>query len=225
MEEKEIVTAEPETEVVQETQPQVEIPQNNVDRNFEALREVTRLQKQRIEELEARHQMPPQEEEKDEFADLDPEDYMTVGKAKELARKLAAKEAAQTAKKIVQEYIQEDKIVKDEARMREKFEDYDYVMENFAAQMIKNDPALAYKVQHSKNPAETAYKLAKISDEYEASMSKAEKSPKAEKIMRNSARPTSANAVSAPLKAQADDFSKLSQSEIWAMSQKYARQA
>lgn len=90
--------------------------------------------------------------------------------------------------------------------------------------MIKNDPALAYKIQNSKNPAETAYKLAKISDEYEqANQEVAKTSPKAEKILKNSSRPSSGPAAGTSLKSQADDFSKMSKQEIWAMSEKYAR--
>lgn len=213
-------------EVVQEVKAP-EAPKKDADRNWDEAREVLRLQKQRIEELEARltQQAPVQQEEQDEFEKLDPEDYVTVGKAKELAKKLASKEAASTAKQVVQEYIQQQNIVQDEQRMRSKYEDFDYVIEHFAIPMIKNDPALAHKVQMSKNPAETAYRLAKISDEYEETKVKQQTSPKAEKILKNASRPTSSNAVSTGLKTQADDFSKMSPQDIWSMSQKFARGA
>ena len=97
-------------------------------------------------------------------------------------------------------------------------------MEHFALPMIKNDPALAYKIQQSKNPAETAYKLGKLSDGYEETMTKAATSPKAEKILKNSQRPTSSNAAGS-LKTQADKYSNMSPADIWAESQKYARRA
>lgn len=200
------------------------------ERNWRAASETLRLQKQKIDELEARLKerdaIPRQEaqkEEPDEFANLDPDDYVTVGKAKELARKLAAKEAEQTAKKVVMEYAQQQQLVQDESRMRSKYEDFDFVIENYAVPMIKNDPALAYKIQTSKNPAETAYKLAKLSDEYEEMQTKQQVSPKAEKVIRNSSRPVSGQAASNSLKTQADEFAKLSPQEIWSMSQKFAR--
>ena len=219
-------------EVVQEAASPKEQPKEaEQERNWRAASETLRLQKQRIEELENRlkeqqtfvRQEAPAKEEPDEFDKLDPDDYLTVSKAKELAKKLAAKEAEQTAKKVVMEYAQQQQIVQDESRMRAKYEDFDFVIENFAVPMIKNDPALAYKIQNSKNPAETAYKLAKISEEYEEMQSKQQVSPKAEKVMKNSSRPVSGQAASNSLKTQADDFSKLSPQEIWSMSQKYSR--
>ncbi len=228
------MTEETEIEEVAQVEEQVEVQeqvqepkQNQVDHNWNQANEVLRLQKQRIEELESRLHQSPQakQEEKDEFDDLDPDDTITIAQAKQLAKKLAGKEAQVAAKQVVQEYIQQQAIVLDEQRMRSKYEDYDYVIENFATQMINNDPALAYKIQMSKNPAETAYKLAKISDEYEAASMKQKPSPKAEKILKNSQRPVSSNSVGSPLKNQADDFSKMSQQDVWALSQKYARQA
>lgn len=77
----------------------------------------------------------------------------------------------------------------------------------------------------SKNPAETAYKLAKLSDTYEETVSKKETSPKAEKVLKNASRPTSSQAVSSSLQSQANDFTKMSPSQVWEISQKYARGA
>lgn len=217
---------------VQESVPEQkeQMKETDQERNWRAASETLRLQKQKIDELEARLKerdvIPRQEaqkEEPDEFANLDPDDYVTVGKAKELARKLAAKEAEQTAKKVIMEYSQQQQLVQDESRMRSKYEDFDFVIENYAVPMIKNDPALAYKIQTSKNPAETAYKLAKLSDEYEEMQTKQQVSPKAEKVIRNSSRPVSGQAASNSLKIQADEFAKLSPQEIWSMSQKFAR--
>lgn len=205
-------------------QPKAESP---VDRNWEATRELLRLQKQRIEELEsfAQAKKAPPPEEPDEFDKLDPEDYLTVAKARELARRTAIKEAREAAKKAVEEYAQQQTITNDEARARSKYEDYDYVIENYAVPLIKNDPALAYRVQNSKNPAETAYKLGKLSDSYEETVTKGKPDPKAEKILKNTSRPVSSTAVGSSLKSQADQFSKMSKQEIWDQAQKFARQA
>lgn len=210
--------------------------QNNPADNWKAANEVLRLQKQRIEELESRIQQQTHAEmqkqvveEEDEFASLDQEDYLTVGKARHLAGKLAEKQAKKAAEEIIQKYMHEQNVSNDEQRARGKYEDYDYVVDNFAVPLIKNDPALAHKVMTSKNPAETAYKLGKLSDTYEDQMGKQQVSPRAEKILRNSSRPVSGAAVGSPLKTQADQFSKLDPREsgdrqkIWEMSQKYAK--
>jgi hypothetical protein len=229
-EEKEVAetpeVAETTQEVVEQEQKSPEVRKE--PDHWKQANEVLRLQKQRIEELELRLQQAPQgktPEEYDEFDKLDPDDMMTVGQAKKYAKSLASKEAATTAKQIVQEYIQQEKIVRDEERMRSKYDDYDYVMEHFALPMIKNDPALAYKVQNSKNPAEVAYKLAKISDEFEEANVKQKPSPKAEKILKNASKPGGSSSVSSSLKTQADDFSKMNPQQVWEMSQKYARGA
>jgi len=207
-----------------ESQQQPEAPKG-AERNWDEAREVLRLQKQRIEDLESRlaQNVPSRQEEPDELDDLDPDDYLTVSKARDLARKMASKEAEKTAKAVVQRYAQEHTVREDERRMRAKHEDFDYVIGNYAIPMIKNDPALAYKIQRSKNPAEAAYKLAKISDEYEEN-AMPKTSPKAEKVLRNASRPTSSNAVGS-LKSQVDDLSKMSPQDVWAMSQSYARKA
>lgn len=214
---------------------------DELDHNWKAANEVMRAQKQQLEmtkmELEQlkmqmqQHQQKIQQQEQDEpdeFEKLDKRELITI----EQAEKLAEKKAKIATKKMLEEYSRtqeeqsrQSRIAQDEERVRSKFDDYDYVLENFALPMIKNDPALAHKIQNSKNPAETAYKLGKLSDEYEATMSKQQTSPKAEKIIKNSNRPTSSNAVTSGLKGQVEDFSKLSPSEIWSMSQKYARGA
>jgi len=217
---------------VEEIQEQVESPieqkedPNQV--NWRQANEVMRYQKMRIEELERERQnaskQPPPVEEIDEFANEDPDNYITVAKARSMADKAAEKKAKIYAQQAVQEYAQQQSVAISEERARTKYDDYDYVMETFALPMIKNDPALAYKIQNSKNPAETAYKLGKISDDYEGTMNKAAVSPKAEKILKNSQRPTSSNAAGT-LKTQADKYSNMSQADIWSESQKYAKRA
>jgi hypothetical protein len=205
-----------------------EIQRQEQQSNWEKAREALKSQQLKIAELEERlvaSQRPVPQEEPDEFADLDPEDYMTVAKARQMAEKIAVKKATEAAKKEVQEYVKQQTIQNDETRCRSKFEDYDYVMENYAIPLIKNDPALAYKIQNSKNPAETAYKLGKLSDDYEEATVKQSVSPKAEKVLKNTQRPISGNAIGSPLKTQADSFSKMSPQQVWEMSQKFARQA
>ena len=218
-------------ENVVQTAPK-EQPKDDSSENWKQANEILRLQKQRIQELEAREadrlnqvQQRPSSDEPDELDSLDPEDYITAGKAKEMAKKLATKVAEDTARKAVQEYAQQQAVTLDESRMRAKYDDYDYVVENFAIPAIKNDPALAHKIQQSKNPAETAYKLGKLSDGYSESVEKQEVSPKAEKIMKNASRPVSSAAASTPLKTQAESFSKMSKADIWEQSQKYAKGA
>lgn len=224
-----------EEQVVQQEQPQVEVkeepkeaPKVDQDKNWKQANEVLRLQKQRIEDLEARlteQTPPPKKEEPDEFSSWDQEDILTVGKARALAEKLAEKKAAEIVRREMDKYTSQQNVAQDEQRARSKYEDYDYVIENYAIPMIKNDPALAHKIQNSKNPAETAYKLGKISDSYEEANMPQKTSPKAEKILKNSQRPVSSSAAVTPLKNQADNFSNMSKEDIWKESQKYARQA
>lgn len=196
--------------------------------HWQAANQALRFQKQKIEELERRlteKEKQVVEEEPDEFADLDPEDYVKVGKARQIAERIAEKKAMETARKVVQEYSQQQSLQSDEQRMRSRHEDYDYVVENFAIPLIKNDPALAYRIQSSKNPAETAYKLGKLSDEFQEESMKQQVSPKAERILKNASRPVSSNASVSPLKNQSEQFSKMSREDVWAQSQKYARGA
>ena len=205
-----------------------EVRQPALDVNWQRANEVLRQQQQEIADLKARlnyQPIPQPVEEKDEFASLDPEEYMTVGKARQMAEKMAEKKATQAAAKMIQEYDQKQRMELGETNARGKYQDYDYVIETYAIPLIKNDPALAYKVQNSKNPAETAYKLGKLSDSYEASQ-EVVTSPKAEKILKNASRPVSGNALGTPLKTQGDKFSSMKPGkDVWEMSQQYARGA
>jgi hypothetical protein len=208
-------------------QPKEAAPKE-ADKNWHYANQVMEMQKKRIQELEQLHQnnqVKAPVEERDEFDDLDPNDAVTVFQARKMAEKMAEKKAMEAAKRMMQEYSQTQAVATDEARMRAKHEDYDYVLENYALPLIKNDPALAHKIQNSKNPAETAYRLGKMSDDYEEGIMKKETSPKAEKILKNTSRPLSANAASSSLKGQADKFSNMSKADVWAESQKYARGA
>ena len=225
-----------ETEIVepaeQQEQPQIESnesvqEQPKVDpqaENWRKANEILSQQKKEIEDLKIKLQevaKAPKVEEVDEFANMDPEDYLTVSNARKMAERLAQ----QTVREEIQKYAQQQAIANDEQRARSKYQDYDYVVENYAIPLIKSDPALAYKIQNSPNPAETAYKLGKLSDNYEETNMKQPASQKAEKIIKNNSRPVSSAAAGSPLKTQAEQFSKMSPQEIWAMSEKYARGA
>ena len=192
--------------------------------NWAQANEVLRLQKQRIAELEERLNHSQQvtrqtAEEVDEFANLDPDEYLSVKDARKLAERIAEKKAKEAAKEIVEQYSRSRSLEDDESRMRSQHDDYDFVVENFAVPLIKNDPALAYRIQTSKNPAQTAYMLGKMDPGYIESSQK-QVSPKAERVLKNTSRPLSGNAASGPLKTQADNFSNMSQQDIWSMSQK-----
>lgn len=218
----------------EEQQPTQEEQQEKapVENHWEQARNVMKAQKAELDALKAHIQemqqkltAPPKQEEPDEFAGIAPDDVLTFEQAKKLAEKLATKRAEETAKKIVQEYQQQASHSSQEQKMREVYEDYDYVVEKYAIPMIQNNPALAQALKASPNPFKLAYQMAKSSDDYEASMTKQQTSPKAEKILKNSNRPTSVQSVSPSLKQQAQDFSKMSQQDIWQQAQKYARQA
>lgn len=196
--------------------------------NWAEARQVMEAQKAELEtlkrqmaEMSAPKQQAPAEE-PDEFADLDPSEYVTVDKA----QRLAEKKAKQAAQQIVSQYINQDKaqrhLNESEAKAREKYDDYDYVINTYVLPAIKNDPALAHKIQNSKDPAAVAYKLGKL-DMSEQETAPA--NPKAEKILKNASRPVSGNAVSQPLKKQADEFAKMSQADIWKLSESYAKKA
>jgi hypothetical protein len=223
-ENQEVQIEEPEAQVQESEAPQV----SSADHNWRQAQEVMSLQKREIEALKEHVQklsLPPQKaEEPDEFELADPDDYVTMGKAREMATKMAAREAKKEAKKIVEEYMQQQTIASDEQRMRSKFEDYDYVLENYALPLIKSDPALAYKVQTSKNPAETAYKLGRLSDSFEESTMK-QTNPKAEKILKNSSRPVSSHSTTPSLREQADSYSKMTPQQVWSQAQEYAKRA
>jgi hypothetical protein len=207
----------------EEVAQEQEAPKNDVQINWERANDLLKHNQQRIEELERQLQQKNQPaEEADEFESLDPEDLTTNDKAKKLNRRI--KDLEKTLKEQIQRNEQE-RIAHLESLARSKYDDYDYVVNNYAIPLIKNDPALAYKIQNSKNPVETAYKLGKLSDEFEETTVKQPINPKAEKILKNTSRPQSVHAVPESLKTQADKYSNMSPREIWEESQKYAKRA
>jgi hypothetical protein len=208
-------------EVVQEQQA----PKPDASHNWELARQALAQQKAEIEQLKAMLGQKAPQPEPDPFDGLDPEDYLTVEEARKRFEPTISKKAREAAAEMMQQYSLQQQIQVEEQRLRSKHEDYDFVVENFAIPMIRNNPALATQIQQSKNPAETAYMLGRLSDAYGESMNKQQTSGKAEKILKNSQRPVSAAAVGAPLKSQAENFSKRSKAEIWEESQRYAKGA
>lgn len=208
------------------------IERNDEEHNWQRVHAVLEAQKAELDslrtELQKKTVAPEPEEEPDELANLDPNEYFTVAQLREMRTKMeqrAERKAIAAAQAAASEVARQQSISIAEQQAKAVHEDYDYVVEHFAIPLIKNDPALAHKVMNSKNPAETAYKLGKLSDQYEEQMAKQTTSPKAEKILKNTQRPTSSNAVSSSLRTTADKYSNMSPREIWEQSQKWAKQA
>jgi hypothetical protein len=203
-----------------------EVKESESEKNWKMAHEAMSQQKREIELLKQQlhQQQRPPEVEKDEFEDLDPQEYLTVAKARDMATKLAKKQAQEAARSAIQEYSQQQTLANDEEKARAKYEDYDYVIEKYAKPMINNDPAIAHKIMQSRNPAQTAYKLAKLEANEEVEKAPAKPLVAPEKVLKNAKRPVSANAVGNSLQAQADQYSKMSKDDIWTQSQKYAKQ-
>lgn len=209
-----------------------QIQETPVDKNWRQAQQVMAEQKNEIDELksmifqlaQSTQAQNVQQEEPDEFDDERDDDYVTVAKAKriiERTRKTAEKEAVDAAQKVVNQHLHNQNLSITEDRARQKYDDYDYVIENYTVPLIKNDPALAHRVNSSKNPAETAYRLGRVSDDYVDRHETKSTSPRAEKILKNSQRPGSSHTAQS-LKTQANTVSSMSHAEIWKMSQQFA---
>lgn len=216
--------------------PEVEVketPKPTVDDNWAQARAVLKAQKEELEML--KYQMQQQQQQHKKAAEVEVEDEIDKLPNDELltkaqAQKLADKRAEKLIKQRFTEYEhklkenEQARILEDsESRARSKFDDYDYVVENFALPLIKADPAFAYQVKASKDPALAAYKLGKLSDAYEDHTTKQTVSPKAEKVLKNIERPVSGNAINTSLKGQASMASNMSAQQIWETSQRYAK--
>lgn len=227
-ENQEIVVEEP-VEVSQEESQVEETREAPIDKNWRQAQQVMSDQKREIDELKAMmYQMakgsqPEEEEEDDDFENEDDDEYVTVATAKKIAekaRKTAEKHAYEAARKAVNQHLHNQNIAITQDRAREKYPDYDEVIRNYTVPLINNDPALAHKINTSKNPAETAYRLGKISDDYvEHEMQRT--SPRAEKVIKNSQRPGSSHSAQS-LKTQVSEVTNLTAAETWARAQEYA---
>lgn len=204
--------------------------ESSSDKNWKQARSVMADQKREIEELKAlmnqmsQAQQAPEEEEVDDFDDADEDDYVTVAKAKQIAEKAkitAEKHAYKAAEKVLKQHMHNQNISTSQDRARAKYDDYDDIIQNYTIPLIKNDPALAHKINTSKDPALAAYRAGKISDEYLES-SAPKMSAKAEKVVRNSQQPASSHAGQG-LKAQVAALSEnMTQDQVWALAQQYA---
>ena len=213
----------------QEETPIINAAPKDAD-NWQEARKVLSLQKSRIEQLEAQLQelaRPKTQEvpEVDEFDKLDPTELISIDQAKKLIEKKAEKQAKKAAQEALGAYDLHQRLLRDEERMRSDNSDYDYVVENYVGPLLKKDPALAHFVKTSENPAETAYRLGKLTPAYKKNEEQV-MSPKAERIIKNSQKPVPPHAVSGgnpPLKDQAQVFEKMNKQDIWKLSQQYAR--
>jgi hypothetical protein len=209
-----------ETPAVEETQPKAE--RKTIDHNWSQARAALASQKAEIDALRAKL---TEKEDQDEFKDLAPDEYVTVAQAQKIAERKAERKAEQIAHTIVEKRFKEQETQLQETQVRNQYEDYDYVIENFALPMVQQNKALADALRASPNPFVMAYNLAKSSEEYQKEMVKQKPNAKAEKILKNVNRPLSSSAAGASLKTQADMFANLTPSQTWEMSQKYAKKA
>lgn len=202
--------------------------QNSAEYNWRELRSVAQTQKMEIESqkseietLKTRLEEINKPKEVDEWEGYDPDDYAKVEHVKK-----STSEMKQLKKQLasMQQKLQITEAERKENEARSKFDDYDYVIDNFGIPMIKKNPALGQALKALPNWAEMAYEMAKATPEYKAAQSNVT-APKAEKVIKNTERPTSINAAPASVKKQVDVFSSLSPSEVWKKSQEFARRA
>lgn len=202
---------------------------NDVEKNWIQARKVMKSQQSEIEALREQVNKINTVPEKDEFSDIDKDDYVTFAQAQRLAEKKATKEAERIASKIIDEKMRVINGKDQEEKTRAKYSDYDYVIDNFAIPMIENNPALANSLKAMPNFAEVAYKLAKSSSEYEMELKnrqQKEASKAAEKVKDNTQKPVSINAASSSsLYSSVSQFANMSTEEVWKLSKQYARGA
>lgn len=212
----------------QDTQPeklQQEPPKEDV--NWKKARDIMKAQAMQLTELkkELEGMKSPV---RDEFEGIDKDDYITFEQAQRLAEKNAGKTAHDIASKIVEEKMHLVEGERLEEKARDKYSDYDYVIDNFAIPMIEKNPALAQAIKLSKNCAETAYRFAKASPEYEAVIAKRNKSgsqQEVDKVMKNQERPMPSSTAGASLQSQVEQFASMSPEDVWKKAKEYSRKA
>lgn len=170
--------------------------------NFREARRVMEEQQRRIQDLEnvVRSKQQPEPQIKDELENVASDDYLTRKQAEVLALRQ------------VQEALLQQEKNQLEDRTRFKFKDYDDVVtEENVKELTKDDADLTQTILSSPNPFAAAYKLIKQTSFYEQ---KSRKRPEeAEKIVKNAAKPVSANAVQARPLASANAFASTSKEE------------
>jgi len=208
-----------------------EKPKSDHDLNWKKAREIMKAQSLKISELEAHVNRLNMPKEKDEFENVDKDDYITFEQAQrvaENANKKVEKRAQEIASQIVEERLQVVEGERLEEKTRAKYQDYDYVIDNFAIPMIEKNPALANAIKSSPNWAEVAYRFAKSSPEYEAELAKRQNSQNqqdVDKVLKNQERPIPSSAAGSSLKSQVEQFATLSPEEIWKRAKEYAKKA
>lgn len=211
-------------EVVEVTQEeQIQQPSES-EVHWREVRQALKSLKQQNLELQEQLNRRQTEPEPDEFDGLDPTDYVSLEQAKRLVQKQAEKRAAEIASKVVEEKLRVVENRNIEQRMRERFNDYDYVIEQYAIPMIENNPAMKQALAASPNWAEMAYNLAKASPEYQTKATK-KADPSVERIKKNVERPVSSAAAPSNLKQSVDAFTSMSPEEVWRKSQEFASRA
>jgi DNA repair exonuclease SbcCD ATPase subunit len=223
-----------EEEVQQPEATPTEDKRRDVEHNWKQARTVIASQQQavaerdqKINQLEQRlNELQLQREEiEDKY---DPEEYATNKHVDKVADKKVTKKTKVLEEKIhnLEKKLHDADQKRLESEVAAQYDDYEYVVENFALPMVQKDPALAAALRASPNPYAMAYRMAKASDEYESSQAKQDKpNPKAQKILKNSERPVAAQAAGGSLKSQTEYFSNLSPQQIWQKSQEYASRA
>ena len=129
--------------------------------------EQLRLLRDHVALLQAGQQKPA-EPKKDEWADLQEDDVLTVKEAKRALSQIDSK--YQTSLK--------------ELQMAQKHPDYNEVITQYLPEVIKKNPSLRRAIEQTQD-YELAYHLAKSSDSYREKNKAAKKSADAEKILKN----------------------------------------
>lgn len=190
---QEAVAQAPESEEMQ-TERQASEPdrrkRNDAEYNWaEARRKMQELEKrnQELQEAVSKIQTQNQPPEKDEFANLADEDFLTVAQARKLAQKMARDVAEGVVK-------QREAATVDE-RLQLKYSDYAEIVSKENIELLKQtEPELALSLAHTPDPYQqgvAAYKLLKKIVKQEAPMTQEKK-----KAIENSQKPLSANAAS-----------------------------
>ena len=208
-------------EANEQNNPPPEEPENHWREVRQALKSLKQQNIELQEQLNKRQTSP----EPDEFEGLDPTDYVSLEQAKRLVEKRAEKRAAEIASKVVEDRLRSLENQSKEEKMRDRYDDYDYVIENFGIPMIENNPALKQALAASPNWAEMAYNLSKATPEYQNKVTQKKTDPAIERAKKNAERPVSSSAAPSNLKGAVDAFASLSPEEVWNKSQEYARRA
>jgi hypothetical protein len=203
---------EPETqEAASEAAAPPEAPKNSKEDNLRQQGRVIEDQRRRIAELESAfvRMAPPKKEpepEPDELANLDDEDFISVGQVKKIAQKIA--------KETYQKTMNEGRVDRLEESFKARNSDYDAVVnqDNFE-KLFKDMPELkpvlakAYEAAvrgENIDPVALSYKLLKPYMGEEDVIQK--KAPGDDRLARNASKPISANAIKSSALTEAHKY-------------------